>query len=261
MKADRFFLLFTLSGALALPVLAQPVSNYGPANPVTNGVTFSPGWSLVANPLFHYRGTIAATVTPDNSVSAVFPRMPNHTVLLKFDNATHRFLRENVFRGNHWSNPQETLAPGEGAFLFNPKRKPLAISFTGNWWYGPIAIPAGLSLISSPGPGLINFAPLLTLSAVGDLPRLTATGQLVSATTDSPILLPIPPALAGINFNPQEGDVVYTFDGRFGEFVRHRFHNGAWDSLPQVREGESCFVLTRHSRVIQYSGPLPVNPD
>ena len=96
-------------------------------------------------------------------------------------------------------------------------------------------MPAGLSLISSPGPGTIDFAPPV-------LPQ-TPTG---------------PFAGAGVSFSPQEGDVVYTFNKATGNFQDHRFHNGEWNVLPVVRVGEASFVHTTKPRVIQYSGRRPL---
>ncbi len=236
MKIHSLVLLLSLFGAPVLPLSAQPVWLNGPANPVTNTVTFPPGWALIANPLFHYRGVIVANAAPDNSVSALFPRMPNGTVLLKFDNVTQRFSRKNVFRRGRWSNPRATLAPGEGAFLFNPTRRSVAVTFTGNLqWGASVSVPAGLSLISSPGPGTIDFTPVV--------PPQSPTG---------------PFAGAGIRFDPQPGDVVYIFDNATGRFQSHTFRNGAWDMLPVVGSGEAAFIYTTQPRVIQYVGPMPL---
>jgi len=261
MKIKFILALLVLTGVTALPVKAQPSSMNGPANPVTNTIAFPPGWSLMANPLFHYRGVTAADAVPNNSVSELFPQMPNGAVLLKFDNTAQQFTRRNVFHHGRWSNPDETLAPSEGAFLFNPERRALDIVFTGNWGYGAVSIPAGLSLISSPGPGTINFATSPPSPPVGGLPGPVLMGRIITATTNSATVPPFPPAWSGINFNPQEGDVVYTFDSAAGRFQRHTFRHGAWNSLPVIGIGQSCFVFTSHPRIIQYAGTRPVQPE
>ncbi len=234
METKLFLLLFALVSVRSWPAAAFPVWLDGPPNSGTNTITLAPGWSLIANPLFHLRGTTLRDAIPDNTVGELFKQAPRGTVLLKFDNATQRFTRKNVFQHGRWSNPSETLAPGEGAFLFNPMRRPLAISFTGNWWSGTVSIPAGLSLISSPGPGAINFAP-----------------------PPPETMPPGPFARNGVNFNPEEGDVVYTCDHASGRFQSHRFNNGGWDVLPSVLVGEACFVYTTNPRLIQYTGPWP----
>jgi hypothetical protein len=232
MKPRSLILALALVGATALSTMAQPVSPGDPANPVTNTIAYPPGWSLIANPLAHSRGEFASNAVPDNSVGELFSDAPDGLVLLKFDNITQRFEHRNVFHHGQWSNPAQTLTPGEGAYLFNPLRSPLEIAFTGNWPNGSILIPSGKSLISCPGPGTIDFSPPQTSGS-------------------------IPPAPNGTLFNPQEGDTVYTFAGRRGALEKHHFHNGAWDNIPVVDVGESFFVFTSHPRVI-YSGPLPL---
>ena len=235
MNAKPLLLLFALVSVITWLAAAQPVWLDGPPNLATNTMTLPPGWSLIANPLFHLRGTTFRDAIPDNTVGELFKQAPRGTTILKFDNATQRFTRKNVFQRGRWSNPHETLAPGEGAFLFNPTSKTLALTFTDNWWYGAVSVPVGLSLISSPGPCTINFAP--------PVPPQTPTG---------------PFAGAGVSFNPQEGDVVYTFDKATGSFQGHLFDIGAWDVLPTVPVGEAAFVHTTKPRVIQYIGPRPL---
>ncbi|PYJ08449.1 MAG: hypothetical protein DME25_01450, partial [Verrucomicrobia bacterium] len=59
-------------------------------------------------------------------------------------------------------------------------------------------------------------------------------------------------------FNPQEGDVVLTFDNALNLLQRHTFQNGAWDQMPALRWGEACFVRTVRPRVIRYTGLRPL---
>lgn len=98
MKLKRLIVLLALFHATVLSLVAQPVFLGGPANPVTNTITFPPGWSLIANPLFHSRGDFVSNAVPDNTVGELFSAVPNGTVLLKFDNSTHRFASRNMFR-------------------------------------------------------------------------------------------------------------------------------------------------------------------
>src|SRR6266516_618949 len=118
MNAKPLLLLFALISLMTWLAAAQPVWLDGPPNLATNTMTLPPGWSLIANPLFHLRGTTLRDAIPDNTVGELVKQAPRGTVLLKFDNATQRFTRKNVFQ-------RGTLAPGEGAFLFNPTRGPL----------------------------------------------------------------------------------------------------------------------------------------
>ncbi len=217
----------------AVCAVAQPFGWNSPANPVTVPITLPPRWSLIANPLYHNRGSTLADAVPDNTVGEVLKVVPNGTHLLKFDHATQEFLPRNVFHAGHWSDPQQTLAPGEGAFIFIPGHRPAIVTFTGNCHYGgSVFVPAGISLISSPDCGTINFAPLVP-------PPIPRFGW------DS------------LSFDPQEGDVVYSFDNTEQRFQIHTFRNGAWDSLPRIGVAESCFVQTTQPRLIRYTGPVP----
>jgi hypothetical protein len=212
---------------------ALPVSVNGPANPVTITIPLPPRWSLIANPLYHNRGSTVADAVPDNTVGEVPKEVPNGTQLLKFDHATQEFLPRNVFHGGRWSDPHQTLAPGEGAFIFIPGRRPFTVTFTGNCAFGgSVFVPAGISLISSPDCGTINFAPLG------------------------------PPPLArfgwdNLSFDPQEGDVVYSFDNAEQRFQIQTFRNGAWDSLPSIGVAASCFVQTTQPRTIRFTEIRP----
>jgi len=168
----------------------------------------------------------------DNSLGELFKNVPTGTILRKFDNATKQFS-ENIFHGNHWTNPNQTLSPGEGAFIFNPRREPFSVALTGNCAYGnAVVVSMGLSMISSPSCGTINFAL-------------------------------VPPSLAqqpgwdSLSFSPQEGDEVYTFDNSTQRFERHAFHDNAWDSMPVVGVGQACFVHTLQPRTIQDTSPPP----
>ncbi|PYJ80631.1 MAG: hypothetical protein DME22_23780 [Verrucomicrobia bacterium] len=254
MGTNQRLSLFALVSAMTWPAAAQPANLNGPPNLVTNTVTLPPGWSLAANPLFHLRGTTLRDAVPDNTVAELFKQMPPGTVLLKFDNATQRFDRKTAFRHGRWSNPHETLAPGEGAFLFNPTRKPLAVAFTGNWWYGAVSIPVGLSLISSPGPGTIDFMP----PAPPQTPPFGGPVVIYGEPGPPAVPPPVPFARSGVNFDPQEGDVVYTFDNASGRFHSHTFQNGAWDAPLVVGVGDACFVHTTKPRTLQSTVPRPV---
>lgn len=228
----------------AASVQAVPVFSDDPANAITNTITFPPGWSLIANPFNHNRGTTVLDAVLDNTVGELFKAAPQGTLLFKFDNSTQSFS-ENRFRGRRWSKPAETLAPGEGAWLFNPTRSPLTVTFTGNCQYaGSVEVPTGWSLISSPECGTINFAHLVW-------PPPAGCGVIPCA--------PFPPfGWDSLSFNPQEDDVVYTFDRSTQRFQTHTFHNGTWDAIPVVGLAESCLVHTTHPRVIRYLGFPPL---
>lgn len=239
----------------------------GSANAFTNLITVPPGWSLIANPLFHSRSATLADAVPDNSVAELLKRVPHGTQLLKFDNATGRYSHNHFLRGR-WTNPRQTLAPGEGAFIFNPNRKPFTVAFSGNCAYGgAVNLPAGLSLISAPDCGGINFAPLIWPPPGGwwfewyDVITEDGTNYTLGPVVrrESTPCPPVPPqGWDSMAFNPQEGDVIYTYDPATDRFRSHAFRNGAWDRVPVLGLGQACLVHTMYPRAIRYTGPMPL---
>ncbi|GEM_PF-2415289 len=254
MKTKRSFLLLAVICCVAWNAEAQPASWDDPINPKTNSVAFPPGRSLVGNPLFHFGGTTAFDTEPDNTVATLFSNAQPGAEIFKFDSATHRFSRRNVFRRGGWSRPYETLVPGDGAFLFNPPRRSWTVAFTGHFWYGTVSVPNGISLISSPGPGLLDFG-----GPLPPQPPLVIGSEGTFPFPGTPTLFPRDPsARSGIDFNAQEGDVVYTFRNGHGGFQRHVFVNGEWDRVPEVGIGQACFILTTEPRDIRSSASPPV---
>lgn len=218
---------------LDIPARAFPVSPNDPINTATNIYELPPGISAIANPLWHRRGTRLGDSQIDNRVATLFPRVPHGSVLYKFDAEAQRFT-VNRFGPRGWSRPGETLNPGEGALFFNPTRRLLRISVTGDSWNFDLsaAVPEGFSLISFPG-------------IIFDLPPLEP-GVIPPYWWDSRF------------FHPQEGDVVFTLDRRSGAFVPHRFQDGQWDSVPVVSVTESFFVFTHVPRVIENKDLWPL---
>jgi len=229
----------TVSAGLLLGLWTQiaanafPVSPNDPINTQTNVYELPPGISAIANPLWHRRGTRLGDSQNDNRVVTLFPRVPHGTVLYKFDAHTQRFT-VNRFGPRGWSRPAETLNPGEGALFFNPIRRLLRLSVTGDSWnFGlSVAVPEGFSLISFPG-------------IIFDMPPLEP-GVIPPYWWDSRF------------FHPQEGNVVFTLDRRGGAFVPHTFQDGQWDTVPVLSVTESFFVFTHVARVIENKDLLPL---
>ncbi len=156
-----------------------------------------PGYSMIANPL---------QATP-NTLSAILPNMPDGTALNKFDNSLFK-LSENSASSGRWSNPNETLSPGEGAIFFNPTSDFRNINFAGEVLQGNLLMPiaAGFSIRSSqlPRPGRIH----------------------------SELGFPIAP-----------GDVVHLFDRDKQKYVIYDYDPKKWDSNPPiVGVGESFWI-------------------
>ncbi|TMP98593.1 MAG: hypothetical protein E6L09_11465 [Verrucomicrobia bacterium] len=150
--------------------------------------TVPPGYSMIANPL-------QAT---SNAVSDIFSGMADGTMLNKFD--THLFkLTENAVENGKWINPDETLAPGEGAIFFNPTTDFKTINFAGEVMQGELLMPiaSGFSVRSSqiPKPGRLN---------------------------------------SDLGFPINEGDVIHLFDRDRQKYVIFEYNPKNWESNPPV---------------------------
>src|SRR6185369_10489645 len=112
-------------------------------------VTVPQGLSTIANP-FNYES---------NVVSQLLTNVPEGTQLYKFDAARQRWL-VNQFQFGAWVGREQTLAPGEGAFIRNPTN-PFSITFTGipptNF---VVSVRSGNNLLSVPTDGTTQLVPL-----------------------------------------------------------------------------------------------------
>jgi hypothetical protein len=156
-----------------------------------------PGFSLIANQL---SGS-------SNTVAELFKGWPNGTTLNKFDTQLFK-LAENEVKEGQWTNPDERLAPGEGAIFFNPTTDYKPHSFVGEVMQGQLAIPipAGFSVRSSlvPQPGHLH---------------------------------------EDLQFPIAEGDVIHLFDRDRQQYHLHPYEGGKWKAgSPVVSVGESFWV-------------------
>jgi hypothetical protein len=160
-------------------------------------LTLPPGYSLISNPF----------KTPNNTVSSLFAGMPEWSAFCKFEMKLFK-LSNNVVKDGVWSNPRETLSPGEGALICNPTDEFKTIHFVGDVLQGNLLnpVPSGFSIRSSL------------------IPR---SGRL-----DLDLGLPF-----------SEGDVVHLFDRDKQSYVEHRFPSKSWDiDPPLVGVGEAFWV-------------------
>lgn len=161
-------------------------------------VTVPPGYSMVGNPL-------NAT---SNAVPDLFKGFPNGTVVSKF-NARVFGLNENQLSNNKWANPYETLAPGEGAIVFNPTTDYKMLNFVGEVMEDDysLPIPAGFSVRSAlaPLPGRVH---------------------------------------EDLGFPASEGDVIHLFDTNKQQYVLYPFNDKEkWAANPPVVSvGEAFWV-------------------
>ena len=159
--------------------------------------TLPPGFSLVANPLR----------TANSSVAELFKGWPDGTTLNTFDPRLLRFSLNSVEHGR-WVKPDERLAPGEGAFFFNPTEDYKSHSFVGTLLLGNLSKPIhkGLSLCGSlvPQPGQLH---------------------------------------EDLHFPVSEGDVIHLFDRDRQQYVLHPWTDGKWQNgAPILSVGEAFWV-------------------
>lgn len=161
-------------------------------------VTIPPGFSMIANPLN----------APSNEVPKLFKGLPEGTVVSKFN--TRMFgLDENILRNERWTNSYETLAPGEGAILFNPTQDYKSLNFVGEVMEDEISlpIPAGFSIRSA--------------------------------------LVPLPGRVhEDLGFPISEGDVVHLYDTNKQQYVLYPYTDKEkWAANPPlVNAGESFWI-------------------
>jgi hypothetical protein len=158
-------------------------------------VAVPPGYSMIANPLN------AAT----NTIPALFAGVPDGTTIYKFNGTT---FSVNGLDLGEWSDPAQTLLPGEGAFIRNPTAAAFQVTFVGEVMQGSLSnpLPAGFSIKSSQVPQ--------------------------SAALDTVL-----------GFPAADGDTVYQFSNAQNGYVIHGLDLGEWSGgVPVPAVGESFFV-------------------
>jgi hypothetical protein len=156
-----------------------------------------PGYSMIANPLR----------TPLDAVGILLPGMPEGTGFNRYYASLSK-LTENVVKDGRWTNPNETLSPGEGAVFFNPTPRYRAIHLSGEVQTGSLVTPvaADFAIYSS---------------------KIPRPGRL-----DSDLGFPL-----------VEGDVVHHFDCDKQQYAIYEYRpdNGK-PNLPIIGVGESFWV-------------------
>ena len=160
-------------------------------------LTLPPGFSLIANPLD----------SEINTVSGLFKNWPNGTKLNKFNTQLFR-LGENTIQNGKWTDPWETLAPGEGAIFFNPTSDYKPHCFVGEVIQGKrsLPLPSGFLICSSMVP------------------------QRGTLQED-------------LGFPIAQGDVVHLFDPENQKYSIHPFGANGWEAgQPAIGLAESFWV-------------------
>jgi hypothetical protein len=108
-------------------------------------VPLKPGYNLVANPLDNKEGNTVVKLLPAVDGIAVY----------KYVNGNYENTNAYSDLFAAWDNPDQTLAPGEGAFIFNPTAADITVTFVGEVIQGDtITTPliAGFNMVSSKVP-------------------------------------------------------------------------------------------------------------
>jgi len=160
-------------------------------------VTLTPGLNLISNPL----------KAASNTVKDLFAGVDDGTTVYKYDGAAFSI---NTLDFGEWSNPGETLLPGEGAFVLNPGTAGKTITFVGEVMQGslsnPIDGPNKLSIKSS---------------------QVPQAGKLV----------------ADLQFPAVDGDTIYQYNTTAKAYDIHTLDFGEWSlGEPNLAVGESVFV-------------------
>ena len=122
-------------------------------------LTVKPGFSLISNPL----------IARDNSIGALFRNIdggvPDQTTVYKL--VSGNFVVASWMASENRFVPEDaastTVLPGEGVFIFLPGALDRVIVFAGEVPNGRLCvhIPTGFSIVSPPGPFLMNAAQTL----------------------------------------------------------------------------------------------------
>lgn len=176
-----------VAGTASLSAQVYSVNAVGYVN-----MTLAKGFNLIANPL----------KAADNSVKALMPTVPEGTTIYKLKaDGTYSI---NSFEFGEWTNPADTMVPGEGAFVNNPA-DPVTVTFVGEVMQGALknSIPKGFSIKSSMVPQ--------------------------SAQLDKELAFPA-----------AEGDTVYFW--RNNNYSIHTYEFGEFTPPPVPAVGEAFFV-------------------
>ena len=155
-----------------------------------------PGYKIIANQL----------VRTTNSIPRLFAGWPNGTIILKW--SVNGFLSNQFDEGfNEWADPDQTLVPGESAFIFNPAPTNITLYMYGELLQGTLtnALTSGYSLLSS---------------------KVPQAGTLQQ-------VLGFPPSPDDLILRWTNGYTPYNYDADFL----------AWDTEPFISVGEGFFLF------------------
>ncbi len=159
------------------------------------------GFNLIANPLDNKAAN-------GNTISNLFASAPDGTTIYKFVSGGFTVNGKDF---GEWADPNQTLQPGEGAFVLSPSA--VTVTFVGDVKQGTLttAIPVGYSIISS---------------------QVPQAGKL---QTD-------------LGYAPVDGDTVYSFNTASQGYVTRVYDFGAWSEEPPLEIAEAVFLLSPNAK-------------
>ncbi len=196
MRTKTLLITAALSAAGAATAMAQvySVNAVGYIN-----LSVPAGFSIIANQL--------DAGTGNNVLSKLFTSVPDGTIIYEYSNGGYNI---STFAFGSWDVDQ-TLAPGQAAWINNPNTAAITVTFVGNVPQGSLSqqIPAGFSLQSS---------------------QVPQSGALDTV----------------LGYPAAEGDIIYRYAG--GGYTISTYAFGAWDTVPTPNVGEGFWVNTQTAK-------------
>jgi hypothetical protein len=181
-------------------------------------VVCKPGFNLIANQL----------INSNSTVQALFPGVPGGTQVLKWSGSGFTVNGYDADFGE-WDDNNQTLQPGEAAFLRNPTTTNITVTFVGDVPQGSLTnpVPQNYSLKSSmvPQAGLLQ-------TQLGYVP--TGGDQVLRWVN---------------NYPTSAGYSIHSYDADFAE----------WDVEPNVTVGEGFFIRRFTAGTNQWTRQFTVN--
>jgi len=193
----KTLVLSAVLGAAGLVSSFAQVYSVNAVGYVNVAIPAAGGWRLVCNPL--------DAGTGNNTIAKLIPNATESTFLYKYSNGSYE--PPNIFEGGEWSSPNQTLLPGEGAF------------------------------VKSGGAFTITF--------VGEVAQGAASNkQLATGFNMTGSLVPQAGKLStDLKYVADEGDFVYQWDNAGNTWKAPSiFEGGEWTAEPTLEVGEAVFI-------------------
>jgi hypothetical protein len=197
MRTKALLLSAALVAAGATSGIAQTVYSINAVGYVNKTIPI--GFSMICNPLN----------TTNNTLAVLFPTAPDGAAIYKFTGSG--FTPSLMDDLGEWSNPNITLNPGEGCFIFSP------VQFT-NTFVGEV--------VQSPN----ATTPLTNAYPAGFSIRGSQVPQDGLATS--------------LGFTPPEGSTVYKLNPGGAGYTPYQVDDLGWANEPSFAVGEAFWIFS-----------------